>query len=901
MKRLLNILFFIIITKSLSAQKPALDTSVYNKWPSIEEVQVSNDGQYVLYKIVQGTYFQGPRQFIKLVCVSDDKHWKKEFTSIQKGFMACRFSPDSRYAVLSLPHDSLQLLQLGTDRSVYFSDVHDWSSTGKKWIGYLQENSGQRGFVLYDFTTGDKQFFPGITAFKFTQDGKKLILQEKTEDEKSDGIALRIVDINKPAAVQTIWHGKHLGNIIYDTSHHQIAFETGKQGNKSIWYCNMNKDKSAEKLITENALKNISLLLGGIDRFSLLGDRLFIKLQEKLPAKISDPVALNVWSYKDHEVQNSSISQFGGNKSAKNYDAVIYLRDKRLVQLQKKDEFPFTIGLQFGENSDNTALATFSYPAPGVAVKHIQYLVSTKNGHKKVLPEQLTYSQLSPDEKYLVYFDRKKNSFFSYNIESGVFANISQTSFNNWYYDEPGYSVSFAPSGGYIAAWDNDSTAIVYSNYDIWLIDITGKSSPVCLTNLFGEKHHIRFNLLSDNRQLLRLENKATLILRAFNTETKDNGFYRINLSKPHGNPELLTMGPYIYDVSGDGSIYDGVNHPVIKAENKDVYLVRRQSAGEYPNLYVTSDFKQFQQITDLAPERQYNWYTTELLHWINADGVLSQGVLYKAENFDPHKKYPVIFYYYTSLSDNLHSYIFPQPSDGALNIPWYVSNGYLIFTPDIHHKGKSEYQYEEATHSIVSAAKYISKLPYVDSTKMGINGISWGGIQTNYFVTHTNLFAAACSASGLGDFFSQYNGADHGNFSQEGLAQINGPGKSIWQYPQWYLKNSPVMNAPKVTTPLLMMETTADGACPFDNAFELYNALRISGKKVWMLEYTNHSEADHGVWGKSSKDFDVRMQQFFGRYLKGEPAPVWMTKGIPVRMNGRTTGLEYDTTGAKP
>jgi dipeptidyl aminopeptidase/acylaminoacyl peptidase len=122
--------------------------------------------------------------------------------------------------------------------------------------------------------------------------------------------------------------------------------------------------------------------------------------------------------------------------------------------------------------------------------------------------------------------------------------------------------------------------------------------------------------------------------------------------------------------------------------------------------------------------------------------------------------------------------------------------------------------------------------------------------------------------------------------------------GATLWQRPDLYIKNSAVLKADRVTTPLLMMETKNDGICPFGNAVEFFTALRRLGKKVWMLQY---DDGNHAVWGKSASDFSVRMAQFFDHYPKGAPAPVWMTEGIPARQKGIEDGLDLDHSGKEP
>jgi dipeptidyl aminopeptidase/acylaminoacyl peptidase len=140
--------------------------------------------------------------------------------------------------------------------------------------------------------------------------------------------------------------------------------------------------------------------------------------------------------------------------------------------------------------------------------------------------------------------------------------------------------------------------------------------------------------------------------------------------------------------------------------------------------------------------QKDYNWGTAELLKWKTFKGKESTGILYKPEDFDANKKYPVIFYFYETLSDGLNNYIPPAPTPSRLNISFFVSRGYVVFAPDIHytigHPAQSAYDY------VVSAAKTLAKLKWVDAQNMGLQGQSWGGIQVAQLVTMTDMFKAA-------------------------------------------------------------------------------------------------------------------------------------------------------------
>ena len=425
--------------------------------------------------------------------------------------------------------------------------------------------------------------------------------------------------------------------------------------------------------------------------------------------------------------------------------------------------------------------------------------------------------------------------------------------------------------------------------YDIFLVNLLGRYSPINLTNGYGYKNGIQFRFIESNENK-KIRINQSIILNAFNLNDKNSGFYRLTLRRHPFNPDSLTLGQYLY--TGIGIKEVNLEEP-IKAKNANIYIVRRMRADDSPNYYYTSDFKTFTQLSSVYPENKYNWITSELITWETKDNVKCQGILYKPANFDPQKKYPVIFHYYEQISDRLHAFLDPAASSSSINIPYYVSNGYLIITPDIHYKlgypGLSTY------NSIVSAAQYISQFPWVDSTKMGLQGESFGGYETLYIISQTKMFAAASAASGLGNFISAYGSLKMDGESRQSIYEVGQSrvGYTPWERQQLYLENSPLFYADKIVTPVLLNNNEKDPQVPFSLGVEFFTALRRLGKKAWMLQYDGQ-----GHWisdKKAALDYTIRMKQFFDHYLKEQPAPLWMTKGIPAKKKGITDGLEYD------
>ena len=193
-----------------------------------------------------------------------------------------------------------------------------------------------------------------------------------------------------------------------------------------------------------------------------------------------------------------------------------------------------------------------------------------------------------------------------------------------------------------------------------------------------------------------------------------------------------------------------------------------------------------------------------------------------------------------------------------------------------------------------ISAAHYLAHNKWVDTTRMGLEGHSWGGYQVAYLVTRTHLFAAAEAGAPVANMTSAYGGIRWGTgisrqFQYEKTQSRIG--STLWQRPDLYIKASPLFRADKVTTPLLMMHNDADGAVPWYQGIEYFSALRRLGKKAWLIEYNGE---DHGLQERRNrKDWSLRLSQFFDYYLKGQAPARWITDGVPATLKGIDWGLE--------
>jgi len=882
---------WLVAATPAQAEKAAIDANAYAQWPTVgsSDSSISNDGRYASFVIENE-----PTGNLTLVVRATRGSWHVEAI----GASLVGFSDDSRKAVVLRADHSLDILTLGsshTDTRLHVESARLADEGSHRWLAY-HGLSPDRALHVLDLTTGAECTIPAVDDFQFASDGKSLLVQTQSNSGNPAHILTWINLAN--GASTPFWRGGAPRNIVLDKSIDQLAFlavdTDASATGESVWYYKAGAERAQKVFDPQLQPLSGNLALGNVEQFLAAGTYLLVHLAPPAPLDAPAPgVNLDVWSYKDTKLQSQQLKELEEHQPRRPYAAVIRLSDHRLTQLEhENDDAEFSDGdtvLIHHQKGDADGGESAWNPATRGSVSILSIATSEKS---QVLASGRHGGSLSPGGRFVIDYSPEERSYFSYEVASGKRRNITAAIGADWtIYGNDHSDASIALEGP--QAWlQGDAGVVFYDQHDIWVADPTGSTPPVNLTNGYGAKHHIQFRLIEDGSHVV-IGADERVMLTAFNRDSKDNGFFTKVLGESR-DPTRLTMGPYVYKLQDVGGFAP------IKATQAQAYVVSRESVNESRNLFFTTDFKTWLPLSNAHPETQYNWMTSELMEWKLPDGSTDQGVLYKPQNFDPSKKYPVIFYYYQKLSQELNEFKVPGPVFGQLNIPTFVSRGYLVFTPDIHYE--IGHQMRRALNTVVSAAEYLSTKPWVDATKLGLQGHSFGGTETNYIVAHSHLFAAANAASGIGDFVSGYDSIGGGGASLQSMYESGRwrVGATLWQRPDLYIENSAIFQADQVTTPLLLFHTDKDGVCLFPQAVEFFTALRRLGKKVWMLEYEGY---DHVLPPKSTAaaDFTTRLMQFFDFYLKAAPPPKWMTEGVPAQLKGIDTGLELDARGREP
>lgn len=867
--------------------KPVVDTPFFFSWPTLQNwpaPAISNNGQFALYSIRN---VPAGKHSLTVQRLKDNR--KTVFIEVRQA----AFTDDSRYAVALQSGDSLCLLTLANNRKSFITGVKDFRlfmREGEEWLAYTTKEP-RRTLSLKNVSTGVEHSYENVESYLLAENANSLILQSASDMDRSRSI--RWVNLSTNSE-REIWKGTQESNLVLSKDGTQLAFLVRDSSTASpiLWlYCS--GDEKA-RILFRNLTTDMpgNMELNGIQSFSKDNSRLFVQLRQiPQPKKLPPLVALNVWSYTDAILQSQQLHECSLNVPS--YLAVLNMAAPSSFQrLQFENE-------NIASEPDSLLLLTFrqgdsSERYWNKSAVCTTYLVTTSTGNRTEIP--IDWPQFSPTKKYVIGYGKDKSQkidLFVYEIGTGITRNIT-ASLPPPPQDENADMLSTQKYRNLaLAGWlDNETSVLLYDNYDIWQVDPCGVQPPLNLTN--GRKQKWQFRLAGKEMIEATIQPRSVLHLIAFNKINKRNGFYSLVLGKAKG-PNLLFSGNYSFS---EFVALDGRSH-FQKARDTAIYLVKRESATESPNIFVTSNFRNFTSLSSINPESSFNWLTSELISFKTSDSIPSQAILYKPENFDSSKKYPVIIQYYEKKSDELNRYRRPVVSNGGeLDIPWFVSRGYLVLLPDIQYKiGEPGVS---ALQAVEGAARFIADRAYVDKDHIGIQGHSFGGYETNYIVTHSNMFAAAMTSAGVSNLVSDFGNLWPGEMSRQEYWEVrNGRiGTTPWENQDLYVKNSPIFAVNNVTTPILLMQNKKDKNVHFEESLQFFTGLRRVGKPCWMLEYDN---GGHGVWGNEYKDYLLRMTQFFDHYLKGTAAPKWMTRGIPASMKGIDSGLELDSEIATP
>ena len=923
--------------RSVVAQQVSRD----GKFVAYAYLPQDGDGEIVVRNIATGVDWRAPRGYRPPVPPPDDPGTNiAEFQAEQARLLRPVFTADSRFVVFSteptkadvtkakkekrkpedMPKNGLSIMDLSTGAVKSIEKVKTFRvpEDGSGFIGYLLEPSpttpnpppapspeagapaspspaapattqrpaAGRGkkkeygsdLVLRNTATGAERTFSDALDFTISKDAKTLVYTVSSRKEETNGVFA--VATEGDAAPTALLSGKgKYQRLTWDEDNTQLAFisdkedAAAKQPKFRVYHWNL-KDPQANEIVSPASAafpKDMVISERANLSFSLDGSHLFLgsapqpeperNPDEEIPA--DEKVLVDLWHWRDDYVQPIQKVRAEQDRN-RSYRAVYDLQSKTFVQLADEtmeNVSPSSDG-RYAIGSDNRKYRVAADHDPGFTD---YYLVNTDDGSRKQLAtKQRGGYSLSPNAKYAIYFDGK--DWHSYSIADGATKNLTKGLDVNFYNEQN--DVPSTPGSYGIAGWTkDDQDVLIYDRYDIWQVAPDGSGAKL-LTDGMGRKVKTTLRYVRLDPKERSIDPDKPMLLSAENQETRDSGFYRDKVNSTEW-PQKLLMDAKDF------------NTPT-KARDADVLIMTASRFDQFPDIWVTNgSFRELKRVSNGDAQRaKFLWGAAEMVSFKSTDGVPLKGVLLKPDNFDPRKKYPMIVYIYERLSQGLHQFRNPSPGT-SINPSFYVSNGYLVYMPDIVYT--IGYPGASALKCVLPGIQAVVDKGFVNEDAIGIQGHSWGGYQIAYMVTQTNRFKAAAPGALVANMTSAYSGIRWGTglprqFQYERTqSRIGG---SLWDYPLRFLENSPIFRADRVETPLLMLHNDEDDAVPWYQGIEYFLALRRLGKEAYMFNYNGEK---HGLRKRiNQKDYTRRLQEFFDHFLKGVPAPEWMEKGIP-------------------
>jgi dipeptidyl aminopeptidase/acylaminoacyl peptidase len=888
--RLFTLIFGLLLFSQLSFsqdQKP-LTLDDYAQWNRITNAAISPNGNWMTYtyspnegdaklhiRKIDGdtlrTAING-----KQVSFSANNKWLAYLTDPTEEEQE-KLKKDKK-PVLS----DLQIVNLESNLTLDISKVKDYSfSKTSKFIAIHKQPSDKKAdhkgsdLLLKDLDSDITLNIGNVSSYSFNKEGTLFSYLVDADGDNGNGIY--VIDLNNLRTLPL-----HTGAFTYD----QMTWN--KEGNKIAVLYGSKKEGNVER---ENTIFWVSNLVTGmitpgiqatyspekdgyfpkdmvISEYSKLtwneaNTQLFHGVKEQLiELKEEDELKANVdvWHWKDERVQ--SVQMVQAERDLKStYTAVLNLENKTFFQLENAHMPSVNISTKniwAVSRVDTLYRKDINLPRGYADL----YSINTRTGDKTLIAKKV-YRNLgmSPNGEWALF--SRDAVVMGYNFKKGSLTNLTERtgiSFKDLDNDKPVEKPTYG-----VAGWSKDGETIILNHkYDLWTIGLNSNTSAN-LTHNIGNEGNIRFRLVQLDPEAKTFDLTKPLLLSAYGDKTKKSGYYDVKVGK---KPKVLR-----YE--------DKMIGRVTKSKDTDKVIYTEQTFIDFPDYWVSDlSFKKPKKVTNANPQQaNYKWGQRVLVNYTDKRGHELQATLALPADYDPSKKYPMIVYFYERMSQRHHQYSMPTYDDRP-HMSTYASNGYLVLMPDIIFDvglpGSS------ALDDVTSAVKEVIKLGYADPNSVGLQGHSWGGYESSFIVTQTDMFATVVTGAPLTNLISMYNVA----YKRTG--NLNGPilewsqgrmGVSPWENMELYRSQSPLHHAQKINTPFLILHGTDDGAVDWNQGLEFYSAARRLGKEVILLSYPG--EPHHLRKEENQKDFQIRMKQYFDYYLKDAPAPLWMKKGI--------------------
>lgn len=493
------------------------------------------------------------------------------------------------------------------------------------------------------------------------------------------------------------------------------------------------------------------------------------------------------------------------------------------------------------------------------------FLTDPKTAQRhKILEKQYNgtgFITISPTGRYIAYF--KEKDWWVYDINLQKHTNITQglhVAFEDEEFDQSGRIPPYGNPGWTL----DDENILLYDRYDIWKIKPDG-SQRQRITNGRSQKQCFRLAEASKGNSSLTSYPEFNSYL--YNLQ---KGVYMSVYEEDH------SMG-YVFR-NPNGTFITLVKEPkhidrLVTSLNHEHLAYRQQDYNDPPAMVIynkkdTTGTVLYETNRELS---KYDLGRSELIYYQTEGGVTLQGTLIYPAGYDPGKNYPLIVNIYEKMSYKLHR--FNPPSEyqfTGFNTMSLAIEGYAVLFPNIKYTARAPGI--SALSSVTAAVKKVIEMGIANPNAVGLIGHSFGGYETLFIVTQTDMFAAAIAGGAITDFWSYYwnmgwnrGEADLWRFENHQFRM----GKSIFEIPEDYYANSPLHHVQNVTTPVLLWTGKDDRQVNWHQSVSFYLALRKLNKNATLVLYPN--ERHNLMNPENQKHLKNTIHNWLDKHLKNK------------------------------
>lgn len=905
---------------SAATRKPVLKSADYAKWETLGNGVLSPDGKWIAYDLRRGDA-TGELRYHAIDTVAEHSArlgTNPQFTSNSR-WLLYTVTPDtvggarggrgSRGGAASTtsttttpPRNKVVAVDLRTGATTTFDEVQSFSLSADGSHVALRRYgaTGKRGadVIVRDLDAASDLTFGNVAELGWNDDGALLAMIIDVDGKTGNGVqllnaqtgAIRSLDASTSLYSGLAWrsHGDDLAamrsrvdSAFVDTAYTVLAWrglstKASKQTYDFTSDAGFPKNMRVASYRTPQWSEDANTIVFGIAPREPKAAR-----EPRAPGELP-PARVQVWHWKD--LRQFHQQEVNAAQDRQRTTPVAWHVGSAAVVRLSDDPFE-TVSLAEKGNAVIAAdEAAYSREVMSGRPYRDVYRVDMATGKRdKILTKNLYGATLSPSGRYAMY--QQDGQWWSIDLATNARANLTGKLPSVFVNAEDDHPVPERRAYGMAGFTTGEKSVIVYDRFDLWQVGVDG-SKAVRLTH--GREDSTVYRCVSEpgggrggrggvatasrpgpcqlEGDARTIDTSKPLILSATGEYTKKSGYAKLTIGQPL--ERLIWVDKNVTRLS--------------KAKNANVYMLEEQTYEAPPNLFVAGpSLNDRKQVSHINPfQGEYAWGKQVLLPYVNKRGDKLQMMLTYPADYEPGKKYPMVVYYYEKLSDAFHSYVTPSERN-PYNTTVFSQNGYFVLRPDILFQARSP-GYSGLDCVTAAVETVLSTVPDIDPKHVGNMGHSWGGYQSAFYAVHGHgMFAATIAGAPLTDLISMY-GYTSGN---SGLPETGHYETSqermevpLWEDPQAYIRNSTVFAVDSLQTPLLLEEGDIDGNVNHFQSEELYNFGRRLGKNVVYLVYEGEN---HGVARPESQwDYLHRQLEWFGHYLKGEPAARWITDG---------------------